>query len=336
MTLIRFFAFVFLILVSVSPRGMLAQTSGTLTGTVTDETSAVIPNANLTITNSDTGVVVRTVQTSSAGVYIAEALPVGTYEVGVEAQGFQSAVRSRLVLNVADRLAVNFTLKVGQVTQKVEVTAIAQLVETESGEQSKIVDTRQIMDLPILRRNFMLLQQMIPGASRTAGDEMGKSFYAYRGYAINGLNDHYTGYQLDGVQNTDMGNQTSTLTNPGPDVLSEFKVLTSNYSAKYGVAGGANILAVTKTGTKEFHGNLWEFLRNDKLSAADFFLNRAGGQKGNLPLSPSCLNAVSRPGWPTNSSRSAIRCCRSGRWSCWRMCFCTCGCFAWGRRWAAF
>ena len=282
MTLIRFFAFVFLILVSVSPRGMLAQTSGTLTGTVTDETSAVIPNANLTITNSDTGVVVRSVQTSSAGVYIAEALPVGTYEVGVEAQGFQSAVRSRLVLNVADRLAVNFTLKVGQVTQKVEVTAIAQLVETESGEQSKIVDTRQIMDLPILGRNFMLLQQMIPGASRTAGDEMGKSFYAYRGYAINGLNDHYTGYQLDGVQNTDMGNQTSTLTNPGPDVLSEFKVLTSNYSAKYGVAGGANILAVTKTGTKEFHGNLWEFLRNDKLSAADFFLNRAGGQKGKL------------------------------------------------------
>src|SRR5437667_1726986 len=92
----------------------------------------------------------------------------------------------------------------------------------------------------------------------------------------------YTGYQLDGVQNTDMGNQTSTLTNPGPDVLSEFKVLTSNYSAKYGVAGGANILAVTKTGTKEFHGNLWEFLRNDKLSAADFFLNRAGGQKGKL------------------------------------------------------
>jgi hypothetical protein len=131
----------------------------------------------------------------------------------------------------------------------------------------------------MLGRNFMMLQQLVPGASKTAGDEMGKSFYTSRGYAINGLNDTKTGYQLDGVQNTDMGNQSSTLTNPGPDVLAEFKVLTSNYSAKYGVAGGANILAVTKAGTKEFHGNVWEFVRNDKFSANNFFLNRGGAPK---------------------------------------------------------
>ncbi len=284
MRILRSFAlgFLFCLLALANPGGALGQTAGTITGIVSDETGAVIPNATITVTNAGTGVVVRTLKTTPAGVYVAEALPVGTYQVAVEAPGFQSAVQSGIVLNVADRLAVNLTLKVGQVTEKIEVTATPRVVETESGEQSQIVDTRQISEIPILGRNFMLLQQLVPGASRTAGDEMGKSFYAFRGYAINGLNDHYTGYQLDGVQNTDMGNQTSTLTNPGPDILAEFKVLTSNYSAKYGVAGGANILAVTKAGTKEFHGDLWEFLRNDKLNAADFFLNRANQKKGTL------------------------------------------------------
>jgi hypothetical protein len=264
------------------PGRIFAQVTGTITGTVTDETGAVVPDATITITNMNTGVVTRTLQTTSAGVYVAEALPVGTYSVNVRAQGFQSATQSNIALNVADRLAVNFALKVGQITQHIEVTALPPVVETESGEQSQIVSTRQITEIPILGRNFLLLQQLVPGASRTAGDEMGKSFYASRGYAINGLNETKTGYQLDGVQNTDMGNQSSTLTNPGPDVLAEFKVLTSNYSAKYGVAGGANILAVTKAGTKEFHGDVWEFVRNDKFSANNFFLNRAGAPKAPL------------------------------------------------------
>src|SRR5581483_11255031 len=141
------------------------------------------------ITNMNTGVVTRTLRTTSAGVYVAEALPVGTYSVNVQAQGFQSATQSNIALNVADRLAVNFALKVGQITQHIEVTALPPVVETESGEQSQIVSTRQITEIPILGRNFLLLQQLVPGASRTAGDEMGKSFYASRGYAINGLNE---------------------------------------------------------------------------------------------------------------------------------------------------
>jgi hypothetical protein len=239
----------------------------------------VVPSADVVITNSGTGVVARTLKTDSSGIYVAEALPVGTYQVAIEVHGFQRSVHSGINLSVADRLNISFVLNVGAVTQSVEVTAAAPVVETQTGEQSQLITTRQIAEIPILGRNFMLLQQMVPGASKTSGDEMGMGFYGEHGFAINGLNPQFTGYMLDGVWNTQQGNQTSTDVNVGPDNLAEFKVLTSNYSAKYGIAGGGNILAVTKSGTSNFHGNLWEYVRNDKMNAADFFLNKNGLQK---------------------------------------------------------
>ena len=263
------------------------QTSGTITGTITDPSGAVIPNVTVTITNLGTGVVARTLKTGADGIYVAEALPVGTYQVTAEASGFQKVTSSRIALNVADRLGVNFTLKLSSNTQTVEVTAAAQQVETQSGEVSQTVSTVQITQLPILDRNFMELQQVVPGATKDVGvgDEMGKGFYAERGYAVNGFDQKYTGYQLDGVQNTDMGNQAATMTNPGPDALAEFKVLTSNYSAKYGTAGGAELLAVTKSGTKDFHGDAYDFVRNDAFDANAFFLNSA-----NIPRPPFHYN----------------------------------------------
>jgi hypothetical protein len=261
-----------------------AQTAGTITGTVTDQSGAVVPSADVAITNTGTGVVARTLQTDSSGNYVAEALPVGTYQVAIEAKGFQRSVRSGINLDVADRLDISFVLNVGAVSQTMEVTGAAPVVETQTGEQSQLISTRQIDEIPILGRNIMLLQQMVPGAAKLDGtaDDMGQGFYATRGFAINGLNDHFTGYMVDGVWNTQQGNQTSPDTNPGPDMLAEFKVLTSNYSAKYGVAGGANILAVTKSGTHDFHVNLYEYVRNDKLDAADFFLNQANEAKSPL------------------------------------------------------
>ncbi len=274
--------FVVVLMAVCSYRLAQAQTAGTITGTVTDESGAVVPGATITITNEGTGTVARTVQSNDSGTYVAEALPVGTYQVAVQASGFARAVRSGIVLNVADRLAINFALKVGAVTQSVDVTAAPPVIESQTGEQSQLISTQQISEIPILGRNFMQLQQMVAGASKTGADEIGKGFYGERGFAVNGMNEHYTGYQLDGVQNTDMGNQASTLTNPGPDTLSEFKVLTSNYSSKYGIAGGANLLAVTKSGTREFHGSVYEYLRNDKLDAADFFLNKNNQQKSPL------------------------------------------------------
>jgi len=257
------------------------QTAGTITGAVTDSSGAAVPKATVTITNTLTGAA-RTLETNTAGVYTAEALPVGTYQVAVEAAGFERSVHSGITLNVTDRLAIDFVLQIGAVTQTVEVRAEAAMVQTQTGDQSTLVTTRQISEIPMLGRNFMQLQQMVSGASKTGADEIGKGFYGERGYAINGFSERYVGYQLDGVQNTDMGNQGSTLTNPAPDTLAELKVLTSNYSAKYGTEASSNILAVTKSGTRDFHGTAYEYLRNDKLDAADFFLNRANGKK--VPL----------------------------------------------------
>jgi hypothetical protein len=267
------------------PSLVFGQTSGTITGTVTDPSGSAVPGATVTVTNVGTGVVARTVTTGPNGIYVAEALPVGTYRLSVSANGFQAAESSDLTLNVADRLGVNFTLKLGTTSQKIEVTGAAPQVQTQSGAISDTVSTEQLSQLPILDRNFMELQATVPGAIKVAGDELGKSFYNQKGFDINGFDQSMTGYQLDGGQNTDVGNATSPMTAPPPDALSEFKVLTSNYSAQYGTAGGAELLAVTKSGTKEFHGDAYDYVRNNIFDANNFFLNAAGA-----PIAPFHYN----------------------------------------------
>src|SRR5215472_5272962 len=258
------------------PSLTVAQTSGSITGTVTDPSGSAVPGATVTVTNTGTGVVARTLTTGPSGIYAAESLPVGTYQVSVAASGFRTGVSSNLALNVADRLGVDFRLKLGATSQRVEVTGATPQVQTQSGAISDTVSTQQISQLPILDRNFMELQATVPGAIKVAGDELGKSFYNQKGFNINGFDQSMTGYQLDGGQNTDVGNATSPMTAPPPDALAEFKVLTSNYSAQYGTAGGAELLAVTKSGTKEFHGDAYDYLRNNALDANNFFLNAAG------------------------------------------------------------
>jgi len=265
-----------LVVLLACPAVVCGQTSGTITGTITDQSGAAIPGATVTITNVGTGVVARTVTTGSSGIYVAEALPVGSYQVSVSASGFQGGASTTITLNVADRLDVNFALEVGKTRQTVEVTATPPQVQTQSGDVSQTVSSEKISQLPILDRNFMELQQTVPGAIKVAGDELGKSFYNTKGFNVNGFDQSMTGYQLDGGQNTDMGNQVSPMTAPPPDALAEFKVLTSNYSAQYGTAGGAVLLAVTKSGTKDFHGDAYDYLRNNVFDANNFFLNAAG------------------------------------------------------------
>jgi len=250
--------------------GALAQTTGVITGTVTDSTGGVIAGARVTVRNVNTGEE-RVIQTNPAGVYIAYSLPIGQYEVTASAPGFKTTTRGGIQLSVADRLAINLTLEVGAVTETVDVRAEAPVVETEKGDVSYTVGTRQMTDLAVNGRTFTLLQQLIPGASRVVGDEGGVGFNSNKGFAINGQRTDYTGLLVDGVENTDMGSQSVMFTSPGMETIAEFKVQTSNYSAEYGTAGGANILVVTRTGTRDFHGAAYEFLRNDKLDARNFF-----------------------------------------------------------------
>lgn len=258
------------------------QIFGTITGSVLDSSGAAIPNAPVVIKNLGTDNE-RVLKADSNGLFVAEALPVGTYAVTVSAAGFKSATRTGLQLNVADRLAVSFVLSPGEVTQSISVTAAAPLVNTETGDVSSLVTAEQLTDVSISNRTVMSVLQLIPGASRVDEDTLGVGFYSDKAFAINGAREKYTGLMVDGVQDTDPGSQNGMMVYPGMETLSEVKVLSSNYSAEYGTAGGANMLMVTRSGTKEFHGAAYEYLQNDDLDARNFFApNRAELRKNNF------------------------------------------------------
>ncbi|HEX4168095.1 MAG TPA: carboxypeptidase regulatory-like domain-containing protein [Bryobacteraceae bacterium] len=249
-----------------------AQTTGVITGIVSDPSGSSIPGAQVAVHNTGTGET-RILQTNGSGLYAAYALPVGKYNVEVSAPGFKKAKKTDIQLNVADQLAINFALEVGNVSETVEVTGATPTVDTETADISQTISTRQMTDLAVNGREFTSLQQLLPGASRTMGDEGGTGFNSSRGFAINGQREVSTGFQIDGVENTDMGNGTGLLTSPGMETIGEFKMNTSNYSAEYGNSGGANLLVVTRTGTKDFHGAAYDYFRNDALDARYFFAN---------------------------------------------------------------
>ena len=247
-----------------------AQTTGVITGTVTDPSGSSVPGAEVAVRNTETGET-KTFHTNGSGIYAAYALPVGKYNLEVTATGFKKASKTDIQLNVADQLAVNFALQVGNVSETVEVTGATPTVDTASANISNTVDTRQITDLAVNGREFTSLQQLLPGVSRTMGDEGGTGFNSARGFAVNGQREVSTGFQVDGVENTDMGNGTGLMTSPGMETIGEFKMITSNYSAEYGNAGGADLLVITRTGTRDFHGAAYEFFRNNDLDAKYFF-----------------------------------------------------------------
>ena len=247
-----------------------AQTTGVITGTVTDSTSAVMPNVQVTVRNVGTGEE-RVVLTNTSGFYVANSLPVGTYDVDATATGFKKISRTGIQLNVADRLAINLTLTVGEVTESVAVSGEAPVVETEKGDVGHAIETQQMTDLSVNGRTFTQLMQLIPGSSRTLGDEGGVGFNSSRGFAVNGQRPKYSGVSIDGVENTDMGSQNGMFTSPGLETIAELRVQSANYSAEYGTAGGTNIIVATRSGTKEFHGAAYEFLRNNAMDARNFF-----------------------------------------------------------------
>lgn len=246
------------------------QTTGVITGTVTDTSGAVIPGAKVVVRNMGTAEE-RVVETNSSGFYVAYSLPIGTYEVEATARGFKKTTRSNIRLDVADRLAINLSMPVGEISETIAVTAEAPVVETEKGDVGYSVETKQMTDLAVNGRTFTQLLQLVPGSSRTMGDEGGVAFNSGRGFAVNGQRPKYSGVSLDGVENTDMGSQNGMFTSPGLETIAELRVQTSNYSAEYGTGGGTNIIVATRSGTKDFHAAAYEFFRNNNLDARNFF-----------------------------------------------------------------
>ncbi|HUY12090.1 MAG TPA: TonB-dependent receptor [Terriglobia bacterium] len=260
-----------------------AQVAGaTLTGTVTDASGAVIPSAQVSIKNTATGVT-RIVRSDSQGLYSAPNLLPGSYDVTVSKTGFSTAVQSGVTLTVGATQLLNFTLQVGPVTQKVQVTAAPSTVQLTSSAISAQVGSTTMRQLPLNGRSWTDLAALQPGVQtiktqRQFTSPAGAAGRGIRGFgaqdAISGARPEQNNYRLDGISINDYANAGpgSVLGgNLGVDAIQEFSVLTSNYSAEYGRTSGGVVNAITKSGTNEFHGDAYEFLRNSSLDARNFF-----------------------------------------------------------------
>ena len=262
--------------------------SGTISGTVHDPAGASVPNATITITNTDRHAVLRTVPADAKGFYTAPQLPIGHYSVSVEASGFQKSTTQGITLNVNDKLAINPTLALGSATQSVTVNAAALQVDTESATTSTLIDATQIAQLPLNNRNYEQLVQLQPGTVYGGGDQLYIGLSNPSGqtnqvsYSINGLRNSQNNWTVDGADNVDRGSNVTLLIYPSIDAIAEFKTLRSVYSAEFGRTASGQVNVVTKSGTHDFHGSAYEFFRNDVLNANTYLQNQVG--KPRLPL----------------------------------------------------
>jgi outer membrane receptor protein involved in Fe transport len=255
--------------------------TGTILGTVKDQSGAVVPNAKVSLTNEGTGFTISS-KTSGEGNYTFTPVKIGTYTVSVEAPGFAKAIRTHLTLNIDQNLVVDLSLRPGAVTQTITVTTAPPALQTQNASLGDVVTGRSVNNLPLNGRNFTFLAQLVAGVNTPQADTRGNA--ASGAFSANGMRPAQNNYLLDGIDNNsdnvDFLNGTNYNVLPPVDAIAEFKVQTSNYSAQYGRAGGAILNATIKSGSNKFHGNVWEFLRNDKFDSADFFENSANLKKG--------------------------------------------------------
>src|SRR5438093_437740 len=256
--------------------------TGAILGTVKDPSGAVVPGAKVTLTNEGTSFSISTT-TGPDGGYTFTPVKIATYTVDAEFQGFQKASHPHVTVDVQQQVVVDFTLQPGQVTQTVEVTGEVPLLQTQNASVGQVVGSREVNDLPLNGRNFTFLAQLTAGV--TFGQEEGRGLNASGSFTANGTRPAQNNYLLDGIDNNidlvDFLNGTAYVVLPPVDAIQEFKVQTSDYSAELGRAGGAVLNAAIKSGTNQIHGSAWEFLRNDKLDARDFFEGTRGEYRQN-------------------------------------------------------
>jgi len=247
----------------------LAQ-EATIVGTVTDPSGAAVPNAAITITDTDTGVA-RTLPTNSDGQYVAPDLVIGHYNVRVAATGFKASEQKDLVLAVGDRTRIDFKLIVGSVQEQVTVEANAVAVQTDTGEVSNVITGQQITQLATNGRSMYELFALAPGASSLQTSRVGFTpVSSDDNVSLNGQREGHNLQLIDGGENLDRGGSSGGVA-PSLDSIAEFRNMTSNYSAEYGLASAAMITSVIKSGTRDFHAQAWELFRNDDLDARNYF-----------------------------------------------------------------
>jgi Carboxypeptidase regulatory-like domain/TonB-dependent Receptor Plug Domain/TonB dependent receptor len=265
--------------------------SGTVLGSIHDPSAAGVPNASVTLQDVRTGVN-YSAKTDANGNYEFVNEHPGTYRVRVEALGFETATAANFELQVNARQRVDLNLKVGQSTQNVTVSDAASLLETDSSSRGQVINPKQIIDLPLNGRSYADLTLLVPGVARSPLENQTDSSRD-ASFNINGLRSEYNNFLLDGIDNNAYGTSNQGFSNqviqPNPDALAEFKVETDNYSAEFGRSPGAVINATLKSGTNQFHGELWEFLRNTDLNSVGFFRPVAGS---NLPFNQNQFGAA--------------------------------------------
>jgi hypothetical protein len=242
-----------------------------MTGTVTDASGAAVPKAQVVLRNAEHGIN-RTGATNDSGDYLFASLPIGSYDLIVSAQGFKKYEAKGVVLQVAEKARVNVALQVGATTTEIVVqgSEVAQ-VETQSSELSGTVTGKEITQLELNGRNFTQLATLVPGVSNQSGqDDAGVGVGGNVSFSMNGGRTEYNNWELDSGDNMDNGSNTTLNVYPSIDAIAEFKVLTSNYGAQYGRNGSGTVEVETKSGTSHFHGDAYEFVRNDAFNAQTF------------------------------------------------------------------
>ena len=245
--------------------------AGAIVGLVRDPSGAVVTGAKVTVTDVDRGIQL-TLSTNAEGQYVASPLRIGRYSVTVEKQGFRKAVAGPVQVNIQDRVGVDLTLQAGMVTEVVTVTGQRPQLETGTSELGQVVDSRTINALPLNGRNYAQLALLGTGV---AAAEPGSRVETTYGFSSNGARALQNNFLLDGIDNNanlgDVLNGAAYVVQPAVDAIAEFKVETNSYSAEFGRGNGAIMNAVIKSGTNQIHGDVWEFLRNEKVDASNYF-----------------------------------------------------------------
>src|SRR6266481_2445022 len=258
------------------------EITGQIRGIVTDASGATIANATVTITNMDRNLVLRTVETNSAGEYVAPFLPVGRYSVAVEAKGFKKFLKNDIELNVSDRLTVDAALQAGAVTETVTVEAEPLQVNLQNVAVEGLISGTQVRELPLNNRNYEQLVTLQPGVTSNAADQVYVGTTNPQGavnivsFSIDGNRQSQNNWTIDGADNVDHGSNITLLVYPSVDAIAEFKIERSNYSPEFGRSASGQINVVTRSGASTFHGGLYEFFRNDAFNANSFINNRNG------------------------------------------------------------
>src|SRR5262245_14758518 len=248
----------------------LGQTAQ-VTGRIGDQSGAVVPGAQVTVTHQKTGLARESVS-NGEGYFTIPLLPPGEYRIAVKKDGFKPVVRPDVALNVEQVARLDFTLETGAVSDTVTITGDAPIMNTETSSVGQVVDNKTVVTLPLNGRNYSQLAALASGATPNPGSR------TEDGFSLNGNRLFQNSFQVDGADNNNyifgVDTNTTQALRPSVGAIQEFKVETANYSAEYGRAAGGVISVAIKSGANQFHGSAFEFLRNDALDATNFFANR--------------------------------------------------------------